>query len=220
MTIRNTATLSGELYDAIIQAFEDLASLFEGDEMPDPLFTVTDRKGAHGYFVHGRWAGQGDYEGDAVSEICLCALSLHRPPRDVLGTLLHEMVHHWQQHNGEPGKKGYHNQQWAEKMLDVGLRPVSLDQPGTMTGRKVTHEIIEDWVGAVVIDRLVAEGWHLPVKGLPVAAKKTGGSPKVCYVCPVTGVKAWGKPGLRLICEDSDERMIEQGGETDGGDDA
>jgi len=33
------------------------------------------------------------------------------------------MVHQWQQHHGKPGRRGYHNKQWAAKMNSVGLVP-------------------------------------------------------------------------------------------------
>lgn len=44
-----------------------------------------------------------------------------RTDRDILSTLLHEMVHHWQYRFGTPGRRGYHNIEFAAKMLEVGL---------------------------------------------------------------------------------------------------
>jgi hypothetical protein len=40
---------------------------------------------------------------------------------EVLGTLLHEMLHAWQQAHGEPGKGNYHNHEFRNKALMYGL---------------------------------------------------------------------------------------------------
>src|SRR4051794_2817663 len=38
-----------------------------------------------------------------------------------LGTLLHELLHAWQQAHGKPGRGNYHNRQFQDKALDYGL---------------------------------------------------------------------------------------------------
>jgi hypothetical protein len=40
---------------------------------------------------------------------------------EVLGTLLHELLHAWQQVHGTPGKGNYHNRQFRTKALGLGL---------------------------------------------------------------------------------------------------
>jgi hypothetical protein len=39
----------------------------------------------------------------------------------VLGTLLHECLHLWQQTHGDPSNSNYHNKQYREKALSLGL---------------------------------------------------------------------------------------------------
>ncbi|HYV36890.1 MAG TPA: SprT-like domain-containing protein [Gemmataceae bacterium] len=39
----------------------------------------------------------------------------------VLGTLLHELLHAWQQAHGKPGKRNHHNKQFREKASEFGL---------------------------------------------------------------------------------------------------
>jgi len=39
----------------------------------------------------------------------------------VLGTLLHELLHLWQQIHGEPSNSNYHNKQYRDKALSLGL---------------------------------------------------------------------------------------------------
>jgi hypothetical protein len=38
-----------------------------------------------------------------------------------LGTLLHELLHAWQQAHGKPGKRNYHNKQFRDKAREFGL---------------------------------------------------------------------------------------------------
>jgi hypothetical protein len=40
---------------------------------------------------------------------------------EVLGTLLHELLHAWQQAYGKPGKGNYHNREFREKAQSLGL---------------------------------------------------------------------------------------------------
>ncbi len=46
---------------------------------------------------------------------------LSQPPFEVLGILLHEMLHGWQDANGNPGKGNYHNREYREKAKSLGL---------------------------------------------------------------------------------------------------
>ena len=42
----------------------------------------------------------------------------------------------------QPGRTGYHNREWASKMLEVGLVPSDTGQPGgKQTGQHMTHYI-------------------------------------------------------------------------------
>ncbi|MBX3395551.1 MAG: hypothetical protein KF841_09305 [Phycisphaerae bacterium] len=44
-----------------------------------------------------------------------------RPMWEVLGTLLHELLHGWQQAHGSPGKGNHHNREFREKAAQLGL---------------------------------------------------------------------------------------------------
>jgi len=46
---------------------------------------------------------------------------LERPVADLLETLLHELLHEWQELCGKPGKGNYHNRQFREKARSYGL---------------------------------------------------------------------------------------------------
>ncbi len=73
------------------------------------------------------------------------AYFLDRGCKDVMSTLVHEMVHAWQHHFGKAGRRGYHNKQWAAKMVQVGLLPTSTGiAGGKQTGQRVSHLVMHD----------------------------------------------------------------------------
>lgn len=118
------------------------------------------------------------------------------------------MVHHWHQEFGTPGKNGYHNQEWADKMIELGLQPVSIDKPGGVTGRKVTHEIVADGPFEKACDAFLAEGYLVTWQTLPhLKGAKDPKKNKVKYICPQCEAKAWGKPDLYIKCGDCDTAM-------------
>jgi hypothetical protein len=72
-----------------------------------------------GFFAPLRWQHGA---GATTHEISLNPVYLkRRSPRDVASTLVHEMAHLWQQEHGTPGRRGYHNEEWARKMDELGL---------------------------------------------------------------------------------------------------
>lgn len=54
-------------------------------------------------------------------EITINARHLSRPLFDILDTLLHEMLHQWQDMYGKPGRSNYHNNEFIEKALSIGI---------------------------------------------------------------------------------------------------
>lgn len=57
-----------------------------------------------------------------LGEIAINRMYLHdRPPWELLGTLLHELLHAWQHSHGKPGKGNYHNRQFRKKAESYGL---------------------------------------------------------------------------------------------------
>jgi predicted SprT family Zn-dependent metalloprotease len=58
---------------------------------------------------------------EVVDEIALNPRTfIDRTDREIVSTLVREMVHLWQFHFGKPGRRGYHNKQWATKMEEIG----------------------------------------------------------------------------------------------------
>jgi predicted SprT family Zn-dependent metalloprotease len=46
-----------------------------------------------------------------------------RTTKEILSTLVHEMVHVWQQHQGAPSRTGYHNAEWPRRWKNSGSSP-------------------------------------------------------------------------------------------------
>ncbi|HGA2320750.1 TPA: SprT-like domain-containing protein [Pseudomonas putida] len=113
--------------------------LFDG-QLPDCLITLQRERKTEGYFSPKRFVRR---DGLQTDEIAMNpSYFIIRPIKSVLSTLVHEMAHLWQQHFGKPGRRGYHNQEWASKMESIGLMPSDTGEPG---GRKV-GERMSDYV--------------------------------------------------------------------------
>lgn len=115
--------------------------LFE-DRLPACLLTMMRTRGAYGYYSPERLINIDDAS-EVVDEIGLNpAYFATELTTKVLSTLVHEMVHLWQQHFGRPSRRGYHNKQWAVKMVEIGLVPSSTGAPGgSPIGERMSHYI-------------------------------------------------------------------------------
>ncbi len=128
-----------EAYAELQQAYDHFNQrLFDGC-LPGALLTFQREKDTFGYFSRNRFVGR--KQGQKVDEIAMNPSYFAVVPLvEVLQTLVHEMVHQWQHHFGNPGRGRYHNHEWARKMEDIGLMPSSTGQPG---GRKVGDRIAD-----------------------------------------------------------------------------
>lgn len=110
-----------------------------------------------------------------------------REPWEVLGTLLHELLHAWQQAYGKPGKRNYHNRQFREKAAFYGL---------LVDRRGVTGYAAE----SLFKDLLRRHDVSVPFFEVPVAEKRHEGTSKLKkWTCGCFNV--WcGRPGLQARC--------------------
>lgn len=149
-----------ETYERLQQAFDHFNKALFGGALPHPLFTYQRRRNTYGYFAGARFRNE---DGRPADEIALNpALMAERPLKDVLATLVHEMVHQWQRHDGEPGRGRYHNREWAQKMKEAGLQPSDTGmEGGKETGETVGHYIIAGGAFDAAADRLIAKGFSI-----------------------------------------------------------
>jgi hypothetical protein len=178
--------------------------LFDG-KLPDCVLGFARLKKAHGYFWAKQWVRRGKKVGN-THEIALdpirCAAE---KDKDVLGTLVHEMIHCEDEEEGTAPKKPYHTKQWAERMKRVGLHPSTTGQPGGKeTGRNCSHYIVAggrfDVAAKALLDSGFKFNWHaVPVIEVEKKKKKrAGGKFKYEAEC---GNAFWAKPGLEATCQ-------------------
>ncbi len=134
---------SQDMYEDWQNNYDFLNERLFGFELPNCLITLQRRNGTYGYFKAETFKRE---DGEQCDEIALNP-SHYDPdqPIGLLSTLAHEMVHLWQHHYGSPGRGRYHNREWADKMIALGLQPSHTGKPGGReTGDTMNHLIIRD----------------------------------------------------------------------------
>ena len=163
-----------------------------------------------------RWTGEGD---EPVHEISINPSYLsERTAQQTASTLVHEMVHLWQQEHGKPGRRNYHNREWAEKMEAVGLVPSSTGMPGgKRTGSRMTHYIpesgpfVDAWASRPEASEQLFP-YTCAESAATTARKVASRKSKTKYTCPECGANAWAKPESEIGCWACQVRMDEQVG--------
>jgi predicted SprT family Zn-dependent metalloprotease len=194
--------------------------LFAGT-LPGCILNFANKKNTHGYMAPQRWRRVEDTGNYSTHEISLTAMTLYREPVLVFSTLVHEQTHLWQWEFGKPSRSGYHNQEWADKMKEVGLMPSHTGKPGgKQTGQHMTHYILPGGKYELAFQAMPPE-YALPFtcreadirryllsgKKIPGSTAANGGNTvttlsKVKYTCPGCKANVWGKPKLNLVCGD------------------
>lgn len=132
-----------QAYGELQEAYDHFnRALFDG-ALPFCLITFQREKRTYGYFSFKRFVHRHDKQ--ITDEIAINPSYFAVVPLlEVLQTIVHEMAHLWQFHFGKPGRRGYHNKEWASKMESIGLMPSSTGQPGgAKTGEKIADYAIE-----------------------------------------------------------------------------
>ncbi|MGR0626561.1 SprT-like domain-containing protein (plasmid) [Escherichia coli] len=135
------------IHNPTTQAYMELQAAYDhynaelfGGELPFCLITMQREKRTYGYFSHRRFVHRGDKE-NTTDEIAINPAYFGVVPQlEILQTVVHEMVHLWQFHFGKPGRRGYHNKEWADKMENIGLMPSSTGEPG---GKRVGEKMAD-----------------------------------------------------------------------------
>lgn len=151
---------TSEVYAELQQAFDFFnLSLFDGKLSPC-IITLQREHCTYGYFSKHRFVKK---NGKKVHEIAMNpAYFPVRTVRETLSTLSHELAHQWQAEFGEPGRRGYHNKQWANKMEKIGLMPSDTGLPGgRKVGDQMTHYIIPGGKFDKACDELITAKFQL-----------------------------------------------------------
>lgn len=217
------------------QAFNDAYQYFNrelfGGQLAGCILNFSRKSGTHGFVAPRRWK-RAEEDGFSTHELSLTPQTLYREPILVFSTLVHEQCHIWQIDLGNPSRGGYHNKEWADKMEEVGLMPSDTGEPGgKKTGQHMTHYIIPGGRYEKAFNKM-PEQYKLPfvsldghlmkaqLTGVPglITGKPEGQEPggvvtpkskdKVKYTCPGCGINVWGKPGLKLRCDDCNQPLM------------
>jgi len=201
-------------YGALQAAYDFFNSELFGGELPPCLITLQRHKGAYGYFSPNRFSLVEDKD-QTTDEIAMNPMHFaERPAEETLSTLVHEMVHLWQQHFGEAPRRCYHDKQWGKKMKEIGLWPSSTGcEGGKETGARVSHYIIEDGRYQAAYAKWAKRHGSTPLfqdvgrllKDGSEAEKKNASKTK--FSCPKCEINAWGKPELHIVCGECSVRM-------------
>jgi predicted SprT family Zn-dependent metalloprotease len=208
-----------ETYDRLQQAYDHFNNLLFSRTLPNALITLQRRKGTYGYFAGARFRHE---DGRQADEIALNpATFMQRPVKDILGTLVHEMVHLWQHHHGTSGRGRYHNREWADRMKSIGLQPTDNGaEGGKETGETVGHLIVPAGPFDQAADRLMGREFAIVWKETPAPPPQAKGEgaagpetlqksgKRLRYRCPDCDLKAWAKHDARLMCADDKVLMV------------
>lgn len=242
--IRIFAVLPIRLFMITTIQFKTLDDLYRfynqaifGGTLSDCIVNMSRHGGAYGFFAANRWRGENEAK-KIIHEISINPDFMNREDIEWHSTLVHEMCHLWQEDFGKPSRGGYHNRQWADKMVQVGLMPTDTGEPGgKQTGQYVTHYIIPDGRFEQVFKTLSSEDLqNLRLRYKPTLAALSakpvrigssggddGGEPEAGaggddesrsgkrkkYTCGC-GCNVWGKSGLLLKCGLCGTEFIEQ----------
>lgn len=145
-------------YSNLQLAFDHFNRELFDSKLPNCLLTLRSANRFYGYHHSKRFIAK---NGDLLDELGLHPGFFALRPLEVgLSTLVHEMVHHWQDHFGTPTRSNPHNVEWSQKMEEIGLMPSSTEAPGgRKTGRKMSHYLIPNGAYIQSCKRLLDTGF-------------------------------------------------------------
>lgn len=141
-----------------------------------------------------------------LDEISLNPVYLGRDLDDIFSSLVHEQCHLWQYKYGKPSRRGYHNLQWAKKMLEVGLFPKNIIN-GKLTGQSMSHYIVKGGNFDKVFKKMPKRfqlPWRVFIENNDHKnkKKKSKSGKRIKYTCPGCSLNVWGKQDINMLCLD------------------
>lgn len=234
MTKPTTVRPTQETYHSLQMLFGVYNRALFGAILPNCMITYTAaRRGMMGYFRPNAMANVAPDHIDDVTvthQIMLSSVALaEHGASETHGTLVHEMCHMWQHVHGKPTRGGYHNREWADKMIEVGLTPSDTGREGgKQTGQQMDHYVTSGGRFETLSTELIDSGKY-PIRWadllgmlaktpslaptlvgkaagdgglitLPYAGPGPRSGKRVKYVCPICGNAAWGRGEMNISC--------------------
>ena len=176
------------------------------------LITLQRKTGAGGFFAGGRFNTRDRSE--VVDEIALNPTYFAKQTdTDILAILAHEMCHLWQHHSGRRPRRAYHDQEWATKMVSIGLIPSDTGLPGgKQVGARMSHYVEPGGLFDIAAREILANGTIVTyVERIDSARQKIRDkkrASKSAFICPGCRWKVWGKPATRVRCDACGELLL------------
>lgn len=176
-------------YTALERAFDYFNAELFGGKLPLCMMTLRSSSRTHGYMHRHRFMNIG---GQQIDELGINpGYFAIQTLEEVLSTVAHEMVHHWQNHFGSPSKSILHNREWAEKMEEIGLMPSHTGLPGgKRIGRSMSDYILPDGKFLHACAGLASSGFSLPWldSHLPVQPMRMEERRELLIACGIAAV--------------------------------
>ena len=155
-------TPTRQIYDALQTAYDHFnRELFAG-KLPAVLIVLQRKTKTMGYFSAKRWQNSNDK--NLVDELAVNPeYFFGHSILEIFSTMCHEQCHIWQAYFGTPSRRCYHNQEWADKMLSIGLVPSDTGKPGgRRTGQAMSDYPLADSAFYMSSLRLFFKGFCIP----------------------------------------------------------
>lgn len=149
-----------ESYSRFQEAYDFFNDRIFESKLPACLITFQRQKRIMGYVSLERWINN---KKEYIHELAINPeYFANFPLVEICQTLCHEMVHVWQAHFGTAGRRGYHNREWANKMIAIGLMPSTTGKPGgDIVGEHVADYILHDGRFMAAFNELAASGFQV-----------------------------------------------------------
>lgn len=205
----------GNTLDELYRAFDILNKEFYDNELPYPIITIQKGRANNlGWFTLGKvWKNSSNEEQQAY-EINITANNLNREPIDIIGTLLHEMVHYYHALNDiKDATNNVHNKKFKNEAERVGF----IVTKGSPNGWGYTEcgEDLKDFIlteinpnaecflyfrnNCVLKDKEKGEG--------DGTEKKPRKKNTFKYTCPCCGLEIKAKSDVNVLCGDCNVSM-------------
>ena len=192
------------------------ARYFEG-ALSRPIITIQSTPKAYGHYtLYDAWSVDGD---KGMREINIGAGTLSRPIENVVATLLHEMVHYWNDTNGiKDCSRGntYHNKNFKAKAEACDLTVEHHSTYGwsiTSPSDALVEFCIEHDLREIRLCRNDFEIFRISGTGTNAGTytKTVGGNKKSStrkYICPCCGMSVRATRTVNVACLDCNEPLI------------
>ena len=236
-----TKELTISQFKALQNSYKYFNKTLFNNQLPDVLLNLSRKGKAVGFMAPYRWReieNEEAKEEERMHEISINPVILSLGDIEIYSTLVHEMVHVQQYHEGT-NKPNYHNKDFADKMQKVGLMPSSTGKPGgKITGRSMSDYPIEGggflkaldkmpkscklFLTSIESDYVKGIQIHTGSQGEGEQEETEGGKGKLEAVKQPSkrpqknkvkftcscGNNIWGKPLTRAICVDCNKPYV------------